>query len=132
MIQTVVKGINERALAPPGITTTNGDESSLFVTEKMEFGPTLDVIPSVLADGYTIALTVIPTVTEFLGYAEGQTNRVAVYVNGKKKWVFPPGPTSANPDEHQRAGAGRPDGCLGGHGVSEAVTTIKDQVPDAR
>ena len=89
-IQRVITGINERALTPPGITTTNGDESSLYVTEEMEFGQTLDVIASVLADGYTIALTVIPTVTEFLGYAEGQTNRVAVYVNGKKKWVTPP------------------------------------------
>jgi type II secretory pathway component GspD/PulD (secretin) len=91
-IQTVVKGINERALTAPGITTTNGDESSLYVTEQMEFGPTLDVFPSVLADGYTISLTVIPTVNAFLGYAEGRTNRVAVYANGEKKWVTPPVP----------------------------------------
>jgi type II secretory pathway component GspD/PulD (secretin) len=91
-IQAVVKGINERALTAPGITTTNGDESSLYVTEQMEFGPTLDVIPSVLADGFTISLTVIPTVTGFLGYAEGRTNRVAVYVNGEKKWITPPVP----------------------------------------
>jgi general secretion pathway protein D len=31
-------------------------------------GPTLDVIPYVSADGYTIALTLIPSLTEFLGY----------------------------------------------------------------
>lgn len=129
-IQTVLKGINERALAAPGITATNGDESSLFVTEQMEFGPTLDLTASVLADGYTIALRVVPTVTEFLGYAEGQTNRVAVYVNGKKKWVFPPVPSiqliQMNTDVQVQDGQ---TVVLGGMVVSEAVSTIKDQVP---
>jgi Flp pilus assembly secretin CpaC len=37
-------------------------------TAKVETGPVLDVIPFVLADGYTINLTVIPSLTEFLGY----------------------------------------------------------------
>ncbi|HYG25019.1 MAG TPA: hypothetical protein VEH04_19805, partial [Verrucomicrobiae bacterium] len=31
-------------------------------------GPTLDVIPYVSADGYTVQMTLIPTVTEFIGY----------------------------------------------------------------
>jgi general secretion pathway protein D len=31
-------------------------------------GPTLDVIPYVSADGYSIQMTLIPTVTEFVGY----------------------------------------------------------------
>jgi general secretion pathway protein D len=128
-IKAVVKSINERALTPPGITATNGDESSLYVTEQMELGPVLDVIPSVLPDGYTIALTVIPTVTEFLGYEEDRTNRVAVYVNGKKKSVIPPQPkfrvcqmsTSVRVWDGQTA-------VLGGL-LSETVKTIKDQVP---
>ena len=34
----------------------------------------------------------IPTVTEFLGYADPGTNRVAVYVNGKQKWISEPRP----------------------------------------
>src|ERR1035441_11101299 len=58
----------------------------------MECGPVLDVTATVLSDGFTIALTVLPTVTEFLGYVEGQTNRVAAYVNGSKQWVIPPEP----------------------------------------
>ena len=126
---TVVTGINKRALTPPGITVTNGEEGSLYVTEKMEFGPVLDVIPSVLGDGYTIELTVIPTVPEFLGYEENRTNRVAVYVNGKKKWVTPPRPILR---AGQMAAVVRVwDGqtvVLGGL-LSETVTTIKDQVP---
>ncbi len=43
-------------------------------TELMPFGPVLDVIPYVSSDGHTIAMTVIPTVTEFLGYDEPQKN----------------------------------------------------------
>jgi len=34
----------------------------------LPFGPTLDVLPVVSADGYTIQLTILPTVTEFIGY----------------------------------------------------------------
>jgi general secretion pathway protein D len=36
--------------------------------QQMETGPVLDVIPVVLSDGYTINLTLIPSVTEFTGY----------------------------------------------------------------
>jgi general secretion pathway protein D len=128
-VKTVVTGINKRALTPPGITTTNGDESSLYVTEQMEFGPVLDVIPNVLGDGFTIELMVIPTVTEFLGYEENPTNRVAVYVNGKKKWVTPPLPkfrvkqmiTTVRVWDGQTV-------ALGGM-LSETVNTTKGQVP---
>ena len=35
-------------------------------------GPTLDVIPYVSADGYTIQMTLIPTITEFVGYDDPQ------------------------------------------------------------
>jgi general secretion pathway protein D len=38
-------------------------------TQAMEFGPILDVVPYVLSDGYTINLTLIPSLTEFSGYA---------------------------------------------------------------
>jgi type II secretory pathway component GspD/PulD (secretin) len=85
--QRVVTRISERALTPPGITTTNGDESPLYVTEPIEFGQTVDVLASVLDDGYTITLTIIPTAIEFLGYVKNPTNRVAVYVNGNSKSV---------------------------------------------
>jgi type II secretory pathway component GspD/PulD (secretin)/tetratricopeptide (TPR) repeat protein len=39
-----------------------------YPTETLPFGPTLDLIPYVSADGYTIQMTIIPTLTEFLGY----------------------------------------------------------------
>ncbi len=37
-------------------------------TQQVPLGPTLDVVPYVSADGYTIQMTLIPTLTEFLGY----------------------------------------------------------------
>ena len=36
--------------------------------QQVEIGPILDVVPYVLSDGYTINLTLIPTLTEFNGY----------------------------------------------------------------
>ena len=39
-----------------------------FTTQTVETGPILDVVPYVLSDGYTINLTLIPTLTEFNGY----------------------------------------------------------------
>ena len=37
-------------------------------TQQIETGPVLDVVPYVLSDGYTINLTLIPSLTEFGGY----------------------------------------------------------------
>ena len=39
-----------------------------FNTTQIELGPVLDVVPYVLSDGYTINLTLIPSVTQFNGY----------------------------------------------------------------
>jgi len=44
-------------------------------TGKYEIGPTLDLVPYVLADGYTINLTAKLELSEFLGYAS-TTNRI--------------------------------------------------------
>lgn len=38
------------------------------IAEPYELGPTLDVVPYVSADGYTVQLTIIPTIKEFVGY----------------------------------------------------------------
>jgi general secretion pathway protein D len=36
--------------------------------QQVEVGPVLDVVPYVLSDGYTVNLTLIPSLTEFNGY----------------------------------------------------------------
>jgi general secretion pathway protein D len=43
------------------------------VPVQVPLGPTLDVIPHVSSDGYTIQMNLIPTVTEFLGYDDPGT-----------------------------------------------------------
>ncbi len=45
-------------------------------TQQVPLGPTLDVIPYVSADGYTIQMTLIPSMTEFLGYDDPGQFRV--------------------------------------------------------
>jgi general secretion pathway protein D len=60
-------GANETAQAQvqnfqPGVSAITP------TTQAIETGPLLDVVPYVLADGYTINLTLIPSVTEFAGY----------------------------------------------------------------
>jgi general secretion pathway protein D len=38
------------------------------IAEPYELGPSLDVVPYVSADGYTVQMTLIPTIKEFVGY----------------------------------------------------------------
>ncbi len=38
------------------------------IAERFELGPILDVVPYVAADGYTIQMTIIPRLMEYLGY----------------------------------------------------------------
>jgi len=47
---------------------TDGMEVRLLQTTNMPFGPVLDVFPHVSTDGYSVQMTLIPSVTEFLGY----------------------------------------------------------------
>lgn len=53
-----------------GTTTGGGGVGSTVqpLAEPFELGPVLDVIPYVSADGYTIQMTIIPTIKEFEGY----------------------------------------------------------------
>jgi general secretion pathway protein D len=47
---------------------TPGASAITPITQAVETGPILDVVPYVLADGYTINLALIPSDTEFGGY----------------------------------------------------------------
>ena len=88
-IRTIVNGINPQALNPPGAPPTNGIAAQTYLTSQLPVGPTLDVIPYVAADGFTIQLTAMPRVTEFLRYDTtldgGEAARVRV--DGKEQKV---------------------------------------------
>ena len=59
--KSIVTGVNSK-------TSSDGTVTSSPVVTPTPFGPMLDIIPNVSADGYSIQITVTATVTEFLGY----------------------------------------------------------------
>jgi general secretion pathway protein D len=65
----VVAGLVGASNAAAQSETFNPGTSAVSpITQSVELGPVLDVVPYVLADGYTINLALIPSDTEFLGY----------------------------------------------------------------
>jgi general secretion pathway protein D len=117
-----------------GTTVNNTSPTSSYQTEGTALGPTLDVIPYVSADGFTVQMTIIPTITEFLGYDDpGQFVPQAQAVSSTSIGV----PLTAQlPLPHYRV---RQVVCnvivwdgqtivLGGL-ISEDVTKTKDKVP---
>jgi general secretion pathway protein D len=53
-----------------GLATAGGvnTPSINYTVQALPFGPNLDVVPYVSADGYSIQMTIIPTLTEFVQY----------------------------------------------------------------
>jgi general secretion pathway protein D len=50
------------------VNNTPGTSAITFLTQPVETGPILDVVPYVLSDGYTINMALIPSLTDFNGY----------------------------------------------------------------
>lgn len=77
-LRTIVTGLDTQLQGSGGAGGTTGNNQNTggggvgasinYNTEILPFGPVLDVIPYVCADGYSIQMTIIPTMTEFLGY----------------------------------------------------------------
>jgi general secretion pathway protein D len=96
------------------------------VTVQVPLGPTLDVIPHVSADGYTIQMNLIPTVTEFMGYVESPYTAQVGNINN-----LPPYPLPAFRVRQVTTTAIVWDGqtiALGGL-IAEKVAKVKDKVP---
>jgi general secretion pathway protein D len=64
----------------------------LPTTEPFELGPVIDVIPYVQPDGYTIQMTVITSLKEFLGYEDPQTVQPAIAGAARANGVTSPVP----------------------------------------
>jgi type II secretory pathway component GspD/PulD (secretin) len=63
---------------------TNGTVSTNYETTQVQAGPILEVTPRVLPDGSTIALPVIASLTDFLGYAPQASTVPAFTKNGEQ------------------------------------------------
>ncbi len=99
------------------------------ISEPVECGAILDLVPYVDADGYTIQMTVIPTIREFLGYS-------ASPFGGKPGPGVPSTNTPAYPLPQFRlrqvtTSAAIEDGqtLVLGAGSMDAVRKTKDKVP---
>jgi type II secretory pathway component GspD/PulD (secretin) len=75
-----------------GAGGTNDRLQALPLAEPFELGPLLDVNPYALADGQTIQMTLIPTLTEFVGYDLDQRSRreIVTMPDGRKEIVTVP------------------------------------------
>lgn len=100
--KVVIRALEQRegveVLSMPEVTTLSGRQAQLQVTDSLAIvtgddaaifsatnstnilprsqfltGPILDVLPSVLRDGRSIQMTLMPTVTEFMGYEKPGT-----------------------------------------------------------
>ena len=88
-VQTIVTGVGNTATTTAAPTTTTTavlqqiNPSFQYNTSVLPFGPVLDVVPYVSADEFSIQMTIIPTVTEFIGYDNpGQFIPTAAVVGG--------------------------------------------------
>jgi general secretion pathway protein D len=108
--------------------TSPGAASITTITQQVETGPILDVVPYVLADGYTINLALIPSLTDFNGYdtppnipnVTGSLNVVQLPVvlpNFTVRQVV----TTVNVWDHQTV-------VIGGL-ISSQIQTTQDKVP---
>jgi general secretion pathway protein D len=90
-LRTIVTGVQQNtgqqgAVATTGTGTVNQAPQPIFQTpntQLLPFGPTLDVVPYISSDGYTIQMTLIPSITEFVGYDDpGQFVPTAITAQG--------------------------------------------------
>jgi hypothetical protein len=90
-LKTVVTNLNPQALTSPGISSKANATNDLYQVTTNPFGPTLDSLATVLADGHHIQLVAKVTSTEFLGYDDPK-GKVPAYVDGKPTFVVRPLP----------------------------------------
>ncbi len=130
-IKTIVTSINPRALTPPGVNpnpTNANDTNALYLTQTLPFGPTLDVIPHLGSDERSVRMTLIPSLTEFLGY-EPPTNPVTIYVGGLKQKATVPLPHFRVRQVTNTADVLDGYTLVIGNGIAENVIEMKDKVP---
>jgi len=83
---------NTNATPPaPGVSVESGSVGIQPIAKPFELGPVIDLVPTVAADGFTIHLTVIATIKEFLRY-ENKEGFVATLRSGKAEPQSSPTP----------------------------------------
>lgn len=70
-VKTILNGLAVTAVVSNSVTNL------VYQSQAMSFGTVLDVLPVVDSDGFTVQMTLIPTVTEFLGYEDPKKLKLA-------------------------------------------------------
>jgi general secretion pathway protein D len=139
-VRTIVTGVDQQQGQNGGATsgtggTVNQAPTATFQTPQtaaVPLGPVIDVLPTVSSDGVSIQMTIIPTLTEFVGYDTSTAQAfvpTAILANGQTVTAALPLPifrvrqvtTSCVVWDGQTV-------VLGGL-ISDEVTKIKDKVP---
>ena len=156
-LRLVLHGLEQgegcESLAEPEVTTTSGRRTQMrateiitvitnFVfqeistngaitpqTEKVEVGPVLDTVASVMPDGYTIDLRAIPSLTEFLGYDKTTNTTPTITSTGKIVDVLTIRPSFCvrQAETHLQLWDGQT--VVLGELISTQIQTIKDTEP---
>ena len=121
-------GLNAIGIVRAQVVANPGTSAITVNEQQVETGPLLDVVPYVLADGYTINLTLIPSLTDFNGYDTPPTiGSVTSGLNAVQLPIILPDftvrqvVTTVNIWDNQTV-------VIGGL-VSSTVTTEKDKIP---
>lgn len=115
--------------------TTSGVASSVsFSTQPIPLGPTLDVLPYVSADGFSVTMTLIPTFVEFIGYDDPgpfipQAQSVSGTTVGVPLTAVLPLPRSRLRQVVTSAVVWDGQTIMLGGLISEDVRNVKDKVP---
>jgi beta-lactamase regulating signal transducer with metallopeptidase domain/type II secretory pathway component GspD/PulD (secretin) len=153
VLHTLEQSKETETLAEPEVTTLSGRQTQMRATQiitvitnftyretstnsaitpqttQVECGPVLDAIASVMPDGYTIDLRIIPSLTEFLGY-DKPTNTIPTVTSTGAIVDVPtirPSFYVRQTDAHLKLWDGQTV-VLGGL-ISTQVQTTKDTVP---
>lgn len=126
-LTAVLLVVSTPARAQVNVGSTVGTAAVTPQQQQVEVGPVLDVVPCVLSDGFTINLTLIPSLTEFAGYDTPPTIPGINVANVVQVPTILPDfivrqvVTTVNIWDNQTI-------VLGGL-ISSTVTSIKDKVP---
>ncbi len=134
-VATIVSGNNTQTGAGGGGGITGGNAGTFAQIQPsvtvVPLGPTLDVVPYVSADGFTVQMTLIPTMIDFLGYDDPGAFVTQAQISGAGTTLTATLPLPRFRLRQVTTSAIVWDGqtvVLGGL-VSEDVTKLKDKLP---
>jgi type II secretory pathway component GspD/PulD (secretin) len=99
------------------------------IVSAQQMGPSLAVLPYVNSDGYTIEMSLVPSITEFLGYEESTFEAAVFAAGGNVVRTAQPMPRIRTRTLNVNCVVWDQTVLAVGGLISETVTTTRDKVP---